>query len=555
MKRPRNNSVMKYLILCILACISISINAKPDTNDEIIKRLDYAIDHRDIYFTEHLLEIDSLKKIINEPTVQKDNERLFDIYSQLFDKYKSFQYDSARIYIKKQEELANQIGDYDKILKARTGLIFNCLSTGIFTEAVDIVRATDLSGASARQRAEFYFQCIRLYSDMSNFSNGSIYDENIKQSRAYSDSVIKLLPSGEYMWQYAEIFGNHKLTIPKRIEVFKGIMSNPNVSKSDKAMVSSIIGDLHLQNNQKDSALYYKALSAILDIESAKRETRSKCDLALYMYLNGDLYRADRYINIALEDANFFNSRMRKMEICNILPYINNARYDRMFGQRSLLGWIVAIVSLLSLTLGIAIIYAIKQMKKLRSARNIIEERNREIESRNHEIGKQNEILSTTVQKLHESNKIKDEYIGYGFYLNYNYLAKLEALYKMVNQKLVARQYDDIRNTLKESSLRKEKESIHEEFDRTFLRIFPTFIEQYNSLFPPEEAVNEKNSLTSEMRIFALIRLGVTDTNVIASFLNYSVNTINTYKTKTKNKSLIPNEKFEQRILEIKSVS
>jgi hypothetical protein len=327
------------------------------------------------------------------------------------------------------------------------------------------------------------------------------------------------------------------------------------VSKSDKALLSSIIGDLHLQNNQKDSALYYKALSAILDIESAKRETRSKCDLALYMYLNGDLYRADRYINIALEDANFFNSRMRKMEICNILPYINNARYDRMFGQRSLLGWIVAIVSLLSLTLGIAIIYAIKQMKKLRSARNIIEERNREIESRNHEIGKQNEILSTTVQKLHESNKIKDEYIGYGFYLNYNYLAKLEALYKMVNQKLVARQYDDIRNTLKESSLRKEKESIHEEFDRTFLRIFPTFIEQYNSLFPPEEAVNEKNSLTSEMRIFALIRLGVTDTNVIASFLNYSVNTINTYKTKTKNKSLIPNEKFEQRILEIKSVS
>lgn len=546
---------LRHFIVTMLCLLSSATGLKASNIDEIIDRLDYTIDHRDVHFTRHQLEIDSLKRLLYSPE-PKSKERFYQLYNQLFNEYKSYQFDSASVYIQKQAALADELGDYDKIVETRTDMLYNTLSTGIFTDALDIARNTDLSKASPQLRAAFYYQCIRLYSDLSNFAdNNDIFDENMALSKAYSDSVVSLMPQGSFLAAYASIFCTDEPSISDRIKIFDGIMADEHVSKADKATVSSILGDLHLQNNQSDSAMYYKALSSILDIEAGKRETRSKYDMALYMYTRGDLDRADRYINVALEDANFFNSRMRKMEICNILPYIDTARYEHVSDQRTRLWWVVAIVSALSIALLIAISHSLRQMRRLHSAQKVIQERNAEIEQRNREIEQQNSELQSTISKLRESNKIKDEYIGYGFYVNSEYLRKMEQIYKLVNHKLAARQYDDLRMTFKESSLRKEKETMHEEFDRTFLRIFPSFISQFNALFPPEEASPENAGLTSEMRIFALIRLGITDSAIIAQFLNYSVNTINTYKTKTKNRSHIPNDQFEQKIMDIKSVS
>ena len=180
-----------------------------------------------------------------------------------------------------------------------------------------------------------------------------------------------------------------------------------------------------------------------------------------------------------------------------------------------------------------------RQMANLQTARRTIEEHNAQLKSTN--------------AKLVEANKIKDEYIGRSFYTNAEYICKVEKLYRTVDRKIQAGQYDDLRRSLKESTLVKERKTMYADFDETFLTIFPDFIGRYNMLFDEANRVvpEQKMTLTTEMRIFALIRIGISDSERIAQFLNYSVNTINTYKTRVKNKSLVSNDLFEQRIMEI----
>ena len=155
--------------------------------------------------------------------------------------------------------------------------------------------------------------------------------------------------------------------------------------------------------------------------------------------------------------------------------------------------------------------------------------------------------------RLREVNTIKDEYIGQSFYANAEYINHVEKLYRTIDQKIAARQYHDLRLSLKESELIAERKSMFSDFDKTLLNLFPNFIERYNSLFIEGEtkAIDKQKSLTTEMRIFALIRLGITDSERIAKFLNYSIHTINTYKTRVKNKSWVDNDQFEARIMEI----
>lgn len=168
-----------------------------------------------------------------------------------------------------------------------------------------------------------------------------------------------------------------------------------------------------------------------------------------------------------------------------------------------------------------------------------------------------NSQLTEANRQLQESMRIKEEYIGYGFKLNSQYIRKIEELYKFVDRKLAARQYDDLRAHLRKSDLRKEKENIQAQFDRIFKRLFPTFISEYRALFPPDDpgmADVTDGTFSSEMRIFALVRLGIHDSNDIATFLNYTPSTVNTYKSRAKTRSIVSSEDFERLIMEIKSV-
>ena len=182
-----------------------------------------------------------------------------------------------------------------------------------------------------------------------------------------------------------------------------------------------------------------------------------------------------------------------------------------------------------------------------------IRRKNRKLLEARETIAEQLEQLKHTNLQLQEDDKIKNAYIGRSFYTNAEFIAKLEKLYLAIDRKIAARQYEDLRSMMKLSTLNTERASMYEAFDQTFLKLFPDFVERYNALFEEKDRKLPDNdqSLTSEMRIFALIRLGINDSERIAKFLDYSVHTVNTYKTRIKNRSMVDNEQFERLIMDI----
>ncbi len=167
-----------------------------------------------------------------------------------------------------------------------------------------------------------------------------------------------------------------------------------------------------------------------------------------------------------------------------------------------------------------------------------------------------NQRLLDTNKQLSEANKIKEEYIGYFFNADSESFAKIENFKKSLEQKIAYRKWEDVIALVNNTNLKKEKEELLQNFDKVFLKLFPDFIQRFNDLFREEDKMELKDNefLNTDLRIFALIRMGIHENEKIARILEYSVNTINTYKTRIKNKSIVPNEAFEQHIMEIRTI-
>lgn len=556
---------MKALVITIIMLLAGSVSvAYADIIDprellqDKLAELDRTVERRDTYFMRHEHRIDSLKRVAAEVRRSGDDRRLFDINHRIYEAYKSFQNDSARVYNDRELELACRLNDRNLMAKAQCDNLFTYMSRGDFTSAVDVLKATDLTGVSDSLKAEFYVQVVRLYSDLSNFTSARWDDKYAKLSRAYSDTVMRYAAPGSYAAQFASNFLEaYKVNTEQRISTYESMLRRSDVSASIKAMLHSMLGDVFISGGNPDLGLAHKAQSAIIDIQEATRETTSKHFLAYELYERGDIDRAARYIHAALEEAEAYNAPQRKAEIGRALSLIESTRYSSINHQRYTLGALLGGAILLGAIIAVGYFFIRRKNKQLAAGKRIIEEKNTQITEANERLTALNEQLNSLNSKLRESVRIKDEYIGYGFNLNSEYIEKIEGIYKLVNRKVTVGQTDDLKSLLKLSDIKQEKTKILQEFDKSFLRLFPTFMDQYRELFPPEDDTLDDVAdgiMTPEMRIFALIRLGITDNNNIARFLNYSVNTINTYKTKAKKRSIVPNEEFEERIMNIRSV-
>lgn len=535
---------MKKHILLLVYCLSFIIHsyAQLSQQDSILKELDLHLEKSVTYIEKKENKILELRSATL--SLQND-EALYNNYTALFEEYKSYKYDSAYFYANKSLQLAEKINNKTFIIIAKSKLAFCLGSSGLFKEAFDILHNIgDMSNADALARNSFYSIKSRLFYDLADYSqNSTFYPQYIEQGGLYTDSLLQVLPelSAEYHYAIAQRQMKQQ-QYEEALQAFTNLQRRTDIDMHTRAIVTSCLGWIYLSKNQIDEGIYYLAEAAINDIRAGVKETTALCTLARLLYQKGDINRAVTYVHRALEDANFYNARHRKIEVGALLPIIEQERFDIVEGQRNTLFAFVSLITVLCILLLAATFIIRKQMKKLRDARNLIEKRNKELQNTN--------------LQLSEANNIKDEYIGSTFYINAEHINKMENLYKLVNRKITAKQYDDLKQMFNLNQLNKERESMYTDFDETFLKLFPDFVTSYNLLFEPEERIMPKTekSLTSEMRIFALIRLGITKPENIAKFLNYSVNTINTYKTRVKNKSFIPNDLFESKIMEIGAI-
>lgn len=537
-----HNTMKTNIVLFIFMFLFPNGNAISLPLDSMLAKLDTYLKNNNQYIEQKETKIDKWRQHLGKAV---SNEKRYEASIHLFEEYKSYKYDSAYAYAHQSLQLAQQLQNQGYIVEANSAIAFCLLSSGLFKEAFDVIEKIDVTNVPLSYKIAYYSLYSRLYYDIADYNHEAPFqDIYIKKGSQYTDSLLSLVPEKSLKWWYAT--GQRQMKERQYddcIYSFQTLLRRKDVDPHTEAIIASSLGWIYWLQDDKDQAMIYLIRAAIGDIRSATKETTALCVLANLLYERGDINRANNYIQLALDDANLYNARHRKIEVGSILPIIEQDRFGIVERQRNILiGGIVLFLLFFTLLLSATLIIY-KQVKKLRKARRTIEERNRELQQTN--------------KQLSEANKIKDEYIGYSFYLNAEYIGKMESLYRMINRKIAAHQYEDLRTSFKESTLNNERDNMYASFDETFLKLFPGFITAYNQLFPAVENSHTENSqsLTPEMRIFALIRLGICESERIAKFLNYSVHTINTYKTRVKNKSIVSNEQFEAKIMEIAAVT
>lgn len=264
-------------------------------------------------------------------------------------------------------------------------------------------------------------------------------------------------------------------------------------------------------------------------------------DLSLYLFRNkpDDLDRAYRYIQCSMEDAHFYNNRLRIVQISEKLPIIVQAFQEKSEKEKSRITFALVIITILSVCTIALLGYVYKQMKLVKRSR--------------HELQTLNDTLNRLNTKLNEANHTKEEYVGLFIDLCSSYIDKLDKYRERVKRKLMTKQVDDLYKMVNSTRhIETELEDFFHSFDNAFLKLFPTFIEDFNRLLSENEGIWPKKGelLNRELRIFALIRLGINDSSRIASFLRYSPQTIYNNRTKVRNKAR-NRECFEKDILGI----
>lgn len=295
-------------------------------------------------------------------------------------------------------------------------------------------------------------------------------------------------------------------------------------------------------------------LSAISDIKSAIKDNASLTSLAMILHKENDIERPHKYIQFAFDDAVFFNSRLRFIEISNTLPLINHAYQLKTDSQNKQLRASLITISILSVIILLAFIFIYRQMKHLSIARTDLENVNIQLKELNNELNNANSKLSGLNLELAESNHVKEQYIGNFISICSNYIDKLDNYRKLVNKQIAAHKITELFDLTKSRTLIDEElKEFYENFDNTFLNIYPNFVEEFNAMLDQEARIELKKGelLNTELRIFALIRLGINDSSQIAGLLRYSVNTIYNYRVKIKNRSIVPREEFEDLVMKI----
>lgn len=506
-----------FLPLLIISLLTPVTSSGKSSLKGILKELDTKIEEREAYVSEKQSRIRELQRGL------KSGGDEYELNYSLFSEYKSFKYDSAYFYANRALELAGKARDNDRIAQARCALVFCYISSGLFLEAFDEMTRIDAGSiASTDIKVLYYSLYNRLYYDASDYNDTEGWSaEYTRKGTAYVDSVAAIIPGDSYLAKLMQAQKEIKSwNYSGCIALYRNLLEDYSLTEHDKAVVNSSIGGAFKELGQTDSSMIYLAKAAINDIVSATKETTALYRLAEMLCKEDDSRRAYTYINAAMEDADFYNARHRKLSINPILPIIEQARMDTV-RRRIVSMWVIILLCATVIVL-LVVLFRIHTVQR------------RKLEKKS--------------RQLMEANRIKEEYIGYAFYINSEFLTETEDLYKTINYKINARQYDDLRDITKQSKINKKRESMHESFDKCFLNIFPSFIREYAALFPEGYIDPDSTVLTSEMRIFALIRLGITDSERISKFLNYSVHTIYTYKTRAKNKSIVDNEEFEKRI-------
>lgn len=524
-------------------------------NENLLKELEASIENAPHYDAQKWQRIDILQNQLK--MVRSENLRLrLRLNQELLNEYRVFKQDSAFYYGLRTKELAEAIQDEELIASAVINLADISVSAGMYKEALDYLTLIDPELLPDNLKSLFYGLLGRCYSEMAEYSNLKQFSTEYNElSRLYREKALVLADEGTYFHEFLKGYmefkeGNYEPALKTFLE-----LQDRDLNLREYALTSYTLGEMYVELGEKEQAIHYLAKAAIADIQTSTKENLAVVRLSEIMFELGETRLASVFIHKANDDASFYGAQQRKLRVGAILPLIEEEVIDRIERQRERLATQNVIMTILLLFVLVLLVVITSQVKKLKAARETIEKAhenlkivNSELTKVNEKIQKQNVELNQVNDLLLETNKIKEEYIGFFFTQDVEIFEKFREFKSKVETAVEDRKLEKVKYFLSNYDLKKEKEKLLQNFDEAFIKLFPNFIEEFNSLLRPEEQIKIKKGkvLNKELRIFALMRLGVTHNEIIAQILGYSINSIYAYKTKLRNKSWLETKDFDQ---------
>ncbi len=552
------------LIVCLLfpayVCADTSKHALEE-NRKLLHSLDSLLEQQDLFVR---VKEERIKQLKMQYSRVKDVKELYAMNRMVYLEYRVYDADSALHYINKNIQLAQQTNNRTWEVVSLLEQSFVLTSSGLLTEALKAVSDIQPEELPQNLRSEYFGRLCTLYSRLRDYSseNSQLSEHYNNLQKAFRDSVYLTATPDELRywncraWLY---LGTPEIEpVKQAFEENKQTLSNDSRKYS---IATYNLSAIYRSENNESKYLENLILSAMADIRSVNGDIGSLQEIAEYLFKHGEIDRAYNYILYCSQKAMLFHNRVRIVKMSHLQNQIYKAYQEQSRTQQKRLQASLIAVSFLFLVLIGAFLFIRKQMRRLKEANLKLDSTNQKLSvnmdalstahQRLEEVNMQLKDLNTQLQEvndqLRESNYVKEEYIGYVFNICSTYISKLEEFRKSINRKLKVGQIEDVK-TMTDSSATASNElkEFYQNFDTIFLHLYPDFVGDFNALLLPEERIELKEGelLNTELRIHALIRLGITDSVKIADFLHCSAQTVYNNRLRTRNKSIIPKEDF-----------
>ena len=546
---------MKRSLLYILFLLLPTTLSAGSKTQQLRQKLDNLLEQRDALIDNKNNDINRLKKHL---TTSSNTLKRLQTYEQLFEEYYVFQFDSAMTYLNKGIKLALETQNtyyYNSNVIRKAELLS---IGGLYSEAVQEIEQVDTTALDKAQRFEYYFSLFRIHTYWADFCNDKTYTpihrskakNYLKKAMPFCDETDKSYEY--YRGEYCIFVQNNPLSA--RSHYIKAIKQLPPTSRFYAMSCFALSGSYGNEGNTNKQEEFL-LLSSIADVENCTMENFALQNLAMYIFEHNkdDLDYAQRYIQTALEDAHFYNNRLRIIEISSKLPVIVSS-YQQTLNQRNKVQMTaIIVISLLLLFLLFAVFYIVKQTKRLSLQQQELQNNNNQLS----ELNTQQKELNTQLHDLNavlvDTNRKRERLAKLYIDLCAKYIARLKKQQTLVKRKIKANQTSELLSQLSSERLSEEDAATFlSRFDKAFLDLYPGFTEELNNLLVPEGRIQNKSTdeLTTEQRIMALIRLGVKESAEIADLLFYSPQTIYNYRSVLKGKA-INKENFEEEVMKL----
>jgi len=546
---------MKRSLLYILFLLLPTTLSAGSKTQQLRQKLDNLLEQRNTLIDNKNKDINRLKKNL---TTSENTLKRLQTYEQLFEEYYVFQFDSAMTYLNKGIKLAKETQNtyyYNSNTISKAELLS---IGGLYNEAIHEIEQVDTTVLDKPQHFEYYFSLFRIHTYWADFCNDKTYtpihrlkaQEYLKKATPFCDETDKTYEY--YLGEYAVFVLNNPQAA--RAHYIKAIKQLPQNSRFYAMSCFALSGSYGNEGNTEKQEEFL-LLSSIADIENCTMENFALQNLAMYIFEHNkdELDLAQQYIQTALEDAHFYNNRLRIIEISSKLPVIVSS-YQQTLNQRNKVQMTaIIVISLLLLFLLSAVFYIVKQTKRLSLQQQELQKNNNQLS----ELNRQQKELNTQLHGLNallvDTNSKRERLAKLYIDLCAKYIARLKKQQTLVKRKIKANQTTELLSQLSSERLSEEDAATFlSRFDKAFLDLYPDFTEELNSLLLPEGQIQNKSTdeLTTEQRIMALIRLGVKESAEIADLLFYSPQTIYNYRSVLKGKA-INKETFEEEVMKL----